>query len=142
MARLSQVAALPVKRGVADRAEVLLITSRDTGRWVVPKGWPWPRFPDHEAAAKEAWEEAGVRGRVSPDVLGKYTYDKRRNGKSKPVTVSVYLLEVTEEASEWPEQDERRREWFSPRKASELVDEPELKELLLAFDLASAPLPR
>ena len=76
---------------------MLLVTSRETRRWIVPKGWPWPEVPDHEAAAAEAWEEAGVRGRILADELGTYTYDKQRDGILLTVEVVVYLLEVTEE---------------------------------------------
>ena len=71
----TQVAALCWRKH-RDRVEVLLITSRDTGRWVLPKGWPIPGLNAHEAAAIEAWEEAGVRGPVTPDALGYFGYDK------------------------------------------------------------------
>lgn len=133
MAKRYQVAALAVRRRAPDRTEILLVTSRETGRWVVPKGWPWPKTPDHEAAAGEAWEEAGVRGRVDPHTVGSFTYEKRMGGKSLRVKVSVFLLEVTELSASWPELAERRRRWFSRATAAELVDEPELKVLILGF---------
>lgn len=130
MAKAYQVAAIPVRRGDGGAIEVLLITSRETRRWVVPKGWPWRRLEDHDAAAGEAWEEAGVRGRPIPESIGTFTYDKRKNGDLRPLTVSVYLLEVSEVVETWPEVDERHRQWFSPAEAAERVDEPELRELL------------
>ncbi len=64
MAMHGQVAAIPVRKSAEGQLEVLLVTTRETQRWVVPKGWPLPRRPDHEAAANEAWEEAGVRGTI------------------------------------------------------------------------------
>lgn len=130
MAKEHQVAALPVRRPGGGGLEVLLVTSRDTGRWVVPKGWPWRKVADHEAAAGEAWEEAGVRGRISSEVIGTFTYLKRRNSKSHLVSVSVFVLEVVEEAGDWPEIKQRRRQWFAPDEAAGLVDEPDLKQLL------------
>jgi 8-oxo-dGTP pyrophosphatase MutT (NUDIX family) len=137
MPKRHQIAALPVRRGAADSIEVMLITSRETGRWVIPKGWPWPNVSEHEAAAGEAWEEAGVRGHVGAQKLGSFTYEKRRDSKSRRVEVSVFELEVSEEANEWPENGQRRREWFTPRTAAELVLEPELKELILAYEIES-----
>ena len=133
MPNLRQVAAIPVRRRGDGNLEVLLVTSRETRRWVIPKGWPWPEVLDHEAAAAEAWEEAGVRGRILADKLGSFTYDKRRDGILLTVNVVVYLLEVTEEEHTWPEMEERQRAWFSPAAAAQAVVEPELKLLLQAL---------
>ncbi len=130
MSKVYQVAAIPIRRSQDGTVEVLLITSRQTRRWVVPKGWPWRRIEDHDAAAGEAWEEAGVRGLPVRESIGTFTYDKRRNGDLLPLKVLVYLLEVIEIAESWPEAEERRRAWFSPAEAADLVDEPELQELL------------
>lgn len=134
MAKAYQVAAIPVRRSESGAVEVLLVTSRETRRWVVPKGWPWRKIKDHEAAAGEAWEEAGVRGHPIPESIGTFTYDKRRNGDQRQLTVSVYLLEVSEIAEQWPEIDERQRQWFSPAAAAGLVAEPELKVILLQLE--------
>jgi 8-oxo-dGTP pyrophosphatase MutT (NUDIX family) len=141
MSKRYQIAALPLRR-VANRTEVLLVTSRDTGRWVVPKGWPWRNVPDHEAAAGEAWEEAGVRGRVKPKSIGDFTYAKRRDSKSFLVKVFVFVLEVKEVASSWPERGERRRRWFTAAKAAEAVDEAGLKEILLSLVASKGALGR
>lgn len=135
MSKRHQVAALPVRRRAADSIEVLLITSRETGRWVIPKGWPWPKLADHQAAAEEAWEEAGVRGRISRHRIGRFSYAKRQNGGCLQVEVSVFLLEVTKIVDDWPETRERRRKWVTPRQAAALVEEPELKDLLLACQM-------
>ncbi len=134
MAKAYQVAAIPIRRTSSGAYEVLLITSRETRRWVVPKGWPWRNLDDHDAAAGEAWEEAGVRGRAQPESIGMFTYDKRRNDKLQSLNVLVYLLEVTEEATAWPEASERQRGWFAPAAAADLVSEPDLKSLLRALE--------
>ena len=130
MPKLYQVAAIPIRRRATGAVEVLLVTSRETRRWVVPKGWPWRKVSDHEAAAGEAWEEAGVRGHTRRKRIGRFDYRKLRDGKSSMLRVHVYLLEVVEIARTWPEAKERSRRWFSPARAAELVAEPELKALL------------
>lgn len=120
------------------RVEVLLITSRDTGRWVIPKGWPMDGKTPAESAEQEAWEEAGVRGQKVNEALGLFTYDKQRGAKEAlPCVVSVFPLRVEELAARFPERKERRRRWFGAEKASKLVAEPELRALLQK--LASNP---
>jgi uncharacterized protein len=136
-----QVAAVPVRRGSDGSVQVLLVTSRETHRWVVPKGWPWPTLADHLAAAEEAWEEAGVRGLARAALLGTFSYDKRGRKKLLPLTVSVYALDVVDEFETWPEQDERRRAWFTVADAADAVDEPELKQIILAFEAATVGRP-
>jgi 8-oxo-dGTP pyrophosphatase MutT (NUDIX family) len=128
-----QVGALPVRRDRNGAIRVLLVTSRETRRLVIPKGWPWPGVKDWKAAAEEAREEAGIRGRISKKPVGSYTYDKRRASGSVPVRVKVFLLEVEEEMDDWPESLERERQWFTPGKAAAFVEEPELAELILAI---------
>lgn len=120
--------------------EVLLITSRDTGRWVVPKGWPMDGHSDPEAAAMEAWEEAGVRGDITDVALGRFQYDKFNPAKpTKRCEVTVYPLRVARLEPKFPERNERRRKWFSARKAAKAVHESELADLILK---ASAELGR
>ena len=125
-----QVAAIPYRIDARGNVKVLLVTSRGTRRWVVPKGWPWPKHSNHEAARGEAWEEAGVIGVARKGRIGSYVYEKREGARSKPVKVLVYLLEVSSLARNWPEFGERRRAWFAPMRAAQAVDEPELKALL------------
>jgi ADP-ribose pyrophosphatase len=130
----TQYAALPWRR-TADGLEVLLITSRETRRWVIPKGWPIKGLTPAASAAQEAFEEAGVGGPTSSKAVGLYHYNKRlRSGRTQHVRVFVYDLEVTELRDEWPEQHQRERRWMRPAEAAEAVDERELKQLLLAFD--------
>ena len=113
---------------------VLLVTSRDTGRWVVPRGNPIPGLPPHLSAAQEAYEEAGVRGPVTSIVVGAYEYRKtRRSGQGVRAHVTLFALAVEEELPEWPEAGVRTRRWFSAEEAAEAVIELELKALLRAF---------
>lgn len=130
-----QVAALCYRKGKRGNKEVLLVTSRDTGRWIIPKGWPMKGKDAHEAAAQEAWEEAGVKpDKVGDDPLGSYQYDKVLDDGSKtPVEAKVFPVKVRKLKENYPEADERLRDWMSPRKAARLVSEPELKALLKKF---------
>lgn len=117
--------------------KVLLITSRGTGRWIIPKGWPMPGRSLASAARQEAWEEAGVRGKIEDAALGSYHYEKWQDaGFAIPVTVQVFLLRVDRLDNKFPETDERRRKWFTPAEAAGRVDEPELKAILAALDQA------
>ena len=129
-----QFAALPWRRTEDGRVEVLLITSRETRRWVIPKGWGKPDEAPAAAAQREAFEETGVKGLVGDAPLGDYTYDKLlKDGRAQPVTVAVYALETTRERKSWPEKDLREKMWVAPEIAAGLVDEPELQALIAAF---------
>jgi 8-oxo-dGTP pyrophosphatase MutT (NUDIX family) len=131
-----QAAALPWRRRADGRLEFLLITSRDTGRWVLPKGWPEHGETLAAAAAREAAEEAGVSGWIDEAECGIYHYEKSHSsGLGWPCAVHVYRLEVHALADEWPERG-RRRAWFAPEEAAVRVDEPELAELLRSFSPA------
>src|SRR5260370_26933920 len=110
-----QVGALCVRRRDNGACQVLLITSRDTGRWIIPKGWKAKRLKDHEAAAREAEEEAGVSGKVTSKPIGKYIYEKIEEDGAQSLRVAVYLLHVRRERHRWQEQGQRRRAWFDIR---------------------------
>jgi 8-oxo-dGTP pyrophosphatase MutT (NUDIX family) len=110
--------------------EVLLITSRGTGRWILPKGWPMAGRSSAEAAAIEAWEEAGVRGRAEQAPLGSYAAEKITPEGSLPCRVQVFRLAVEEIADAFPEAGQRHRCWVPAGTAAGLVREPELQELL------------
>jgi len=119
--------------------EVLLLTSRGTGRWVVPKGWPHDAFSSAHSAAQEAWEEAGIRGTVTREPIGSYRYDKTRDeGGSVECVVYVHALEVKEQLDDWPEKGQRELQWFPRDVAAGNVDEPELRDLILCY---GPPLP-
>jgi 8-oxo-dGTP pyrophosphatase MutT (NUDIX family) len=129
-----QSAALAWRRQPDGSPEVLLITSRETRRWVIPKGWPIKGLKPAASAAQEALEEAGVVGVVEKSAVGAYHYDKRlRTGRIQHVRVAVFALEVTEERANWPEMHEREKLWTSPAEAAALVEEPELQALIRDF---------
>jgi 8-oxo-dGTP pyrophosphatase MutT (NUDIX family) len=132
-----QVGALPVRRGPDGSLLVLLVTTLQTQRWIIPKGWPWPGQQDCISAAAEAREEAGVLGEAREGSIGSYTYEKRRPSGRLPVRVSVFLLEVEEELETWPECERRQRAWFTLSDAADAVGEPELRSLLLEFKAAA-----
>lgn len=128
-----QVAALPVRLG-AGGLEVMLISSRETRRWIVPKGWPMKGRKDHEAARREALEEAGVSGKIRKHPLGAYTYDKRLADGLQPCRVMVYLLEVEKELASWREKGQRERQWFALEAAAKAISEPGLARLIRSLD--------
>lgn len=108
------------------------MTSRDTGRWIIPKGNINAGATPAQAAEAEAYEEAGLRGTISNSIpLGFYTYFKiLASGEKRPATVEVYLLRVTQQVKRWPEKRERRLCWVSLKKAVRLVQEPGVVPLL------------
>jgi 8-oxo-dGTP pyrophosphatase MutT (NUDIX family) len=128
-----QSAALPVVgSGIALR--VVLVTSRETKRWVVPKGWIEPKELPHRSAAREAFEEAGLQGEADPEPLGTFSYPKRMaRGLVIPTEVLVFRFRVVRLLHEWPERRERERRLFTPDAAAALVAEPGLAELLRAL---------
>ena len=135
---IRQIAALPYRatsHAVGAPIEVLLVTSRGTGRWVLPKGNLGKGLSLHAAAAREAYEEAGVEGVVCPAELGSYRYRKTlRNGAALMFDVDVFPFAVTGELESWPEQAERDRQWFTLVDAMAAVDEPDLRELMRGFN--------
>ena len=130
----AQFAALPWRRNDAGEVEVLMITSRDTRRWVIPKGWPIKGIKSPKSAAQEAFEEAGVIGKVRKSPVGAYAYDKRlKNGRLQHVRVAVFALQVDAEADAYPELGQREKRWLPLGEAAALVDEPELMVVLATF---------
>ena len=132
--RRRQVAALCYRMSDEGK-QVLLVTSRGTGRWIVPKGWPVPGKDGPGSALQEAWEEAGVSiAEIEPSPVGQYDYAKGlANGASIPIETQVYLTHVTGLKDAYPEADERCRAWFSPQEAADLVHEGDLKAILRAL---------
>lgn len=129
-----QCAALPF-RSVADSGvQVLLVTSRGTGRWIIPKGWPIALEAPYASAAREALEEAGVVGKVGLESIGTYFYEKQLAGGAAVICeVLVFPLEVMRQQDDWPEREERRFQWFSPGDAANAVREPDLREIILSI---------
>jgi two-component system phosphate regulon sensor histidine kinase PhoR len=128
---LTQYGVIPVRPAPDGGVEVLLITSRETRRWVVPRGNAVPGKTPVESAAQEAYEEAGIRGPVDPQPVGRYFYRKRRrNGALLPAEVQLFRMSVAEERDDWPEKGERERRWFASQEAAAAVAEVELAEMI------------
>lgn len=124
-----QAAALCLRDG-PDGPEVLLITSLRTKRWIVPKGWPMKGKSLAEAAACEAWEEAGVRGTIEAEEMGAFTYQKvLKNGVSVPCRCALYRMQVDALAADWPEKKRRERRWVPVGQAALMVAEHDLRGL-------------
>ena len=132
---IRQVAAIPVRLNARGDIEVMLVTSRTTRRFIVPKGWPMKGKSGRKAATIEAQEEAGVLGKTLKQPAGIYSYWKRLANRFVRVDVIVYLLEVTEELSDWQEAKRRQRAWLAPADAAMLIDEPDLSTLVKTLKL-------
>ncbi len=131
----SQFAAL-CYRIVRGKPEILLVTTRGSGRWIAPKGWPMDGKTPAESAAQEAWEEAGVIGKAHDQCLGLYSYNKTMGrGVGLPCVAMVYPVRVKSLVTDFPEKGQRQRKWFTPKKAAARVQEPELARILRDFDV-------
>jgi 8-oxo-dGTP pyrophosphatase MutT (NUDIX family) len=138
-----QFGVVPVSQEQGWGLQVLLVTSRETRRWVIPKGWPMHHLSPAQAGAREALEEAGVAGKTSEEAIGSYVYQKRLEmGGFITCRVTVFLLHVNKEYRHWPEKAQRRRQWFAPEVAASLVQEPELAKLLREIEKLPAGLAR
>lgn len=137
-APLKQQGALPFRIGKDGVIEVALVTSRETLRWIIPKGWSEPGESPAKAAARETFEEAGVTGRIVGEPLGVYVYGKRRpNGEVVDCEVTAHLLLVEKELKDWPERKCRKRRWISAEELTARIEEDGLAELLGAIDLTA-----
>lgn len=134
-----QAAALPWRLSIHHEIEIMLVTSRTSGRWIPPKGWPMRGKTLAEAAAIEAFEEAGVEGTVSHEAIGEFSRMKTRplSGRIECL-VMVHPLKVTRDLDEWPERSQRRRRWFKWEDAAAAVDSPELAALIRRFGAAGS----
>lgn len=120
------------KRGLT--LEVLLITSLNSKRWILPKGWPEPELGPADNAAREAFEEAGVMGKISPEPIGSYHYLKeKKDGGGIPCSVEVFALEVTKQLDDWPEKSSRQLAWLPLDQAAARVVEPSLRQMIKDF---------
>jgi 8-oxo-dGTP pyrophosphatase MutT (NUDIX family) len=129
-----QFAALPWRSGVGGRREVMLLTSRETRRWVVPKGWPMKGLNPAQVASQEAFEEAGLIGDiVGKKPLGNYHYQKKLAKKETLTEVLVYSFHVRQQLDDWPEKDQRTTEWFDAIDAAALVNEGGLAGIIERF---------
>ena len=134
--RRLQYAAVPYRQRDDGTIEVMLVTSRETRRWIIPKGWPIGGAKPHASAAREALEEAGVVGRTDEDAIGTYRYTKRlKDGAEARCKVVVFPLEVKAQRKRWREKGERKARWFDLTKAVKAVQEPGLRRLLRKLDV-------
>jgi 8-oxo-dGTP pyrophosphatase MutT (NUDIX family) len=113
-----------------EKVQFCLVTS---GRWIVPKGWPMNGQTPMDAAATEAFEEAGVRGKIEPRPIGVFSYYKVHSKNELPCIAVVYPLKVKKVLRTWPERKERNRKWLSRKKAAALVDDAELSQIIMRF---------
>ncbi len=120
-----------IKKG---KVQILMITSRRSKRWIVPKGWPMEGKTPYDSAAQEAWEEAGVTGKAKPECLGVYTYAKVQAVDDLPCLAMLYAVKVKALAKRYPESKERKRRWMSRKQAARRVAEPELARMIRDFD--------
>jgi 8-oxo-dGTP pyrophosphatase MutT (NUDIX family) len=137
-----QVAAIPILVDDTGERRVMLMTSRETRRWVIPKGWPIKGLKPHKAAEREAFEEAGLLGNISKKAIGSYEYLKRLGNASEPCDVKVYLMSVKAQATNWPEKGEREIEPVSLHEAANRVDEAGLKAIFERLELEAQSLKR
>jgi 8-oxo-dGTP pyrophosphatase MutT (NUDIX family) len=115
--------------------EILVVTTRQSRRWIVPKGWPIKRLTPAKSAAREAYEEAGVRGKIGVRPIGNFRYKKAAdaNGADADCEVKVFPLLVKRQTATWPESAQRVTQWVDPEKAISLIREPELKSMVAKF---------
>ena len=116
-----QAAAIPVYDG-----QVCLVTSSSGRRWVMPKGLIEPGQTAGETALQEAWEEAGLAGVLHTEPVGSYLYEKYGG----MCHVTVFLMQVNDEADDWPERLSRQRVWLPVDEAADRIREPGLREIL------------
>jgi 8-oxo-dGTP pyrophosphatase MutT (NUDIX family) len=129
-----QVAALCWRISAPRGPEVLLISSLNSKRWIIPKGWPEAELTPAENAAREAFEEAGVTGKTSAEPVGSFHYLKeKKDGGGVPCQVDVFALAVIKQLDDWPEKGAREMAWLPPEEAAAKVSEPGLRQLLKTF---------
>jgi 8-oxo-dGTP pyrophosphatase MutT (NUDIX family) len=122
------------RRKKSEKAEVLLVTGRRSGRWMIPKGWPVAGKSLADSAAQEAFEEAGIKGKIDPKPIGTFRHVKQHLlfGRLE-VDIMVHPMVVERELGDWPERGERTRKWFGLEEAAARVDSEELRKLIVEF---------
>ena len=113
--------------------KVVLVTSLETRRWVLPKGNIAEARSARASAALEALEEAGVEGSLGKHSIGRYDYEKTELKGGELCRVTVFPMEVSRIKRNWPEKHLRRRKWMTLKDAVAAVDEAGLKKLIARF---------
>ena len=137
-----QYGALPFRFTATGAVEVLLVTSRTTQRWVIPKGWPMKGTKPAKAAAREAYEEAGVRGKIASKPLGTYLYQKRADDHKSPAAfcrVAVFALQVKRQVDKWPEREQRQTCWLTAAEAAARIEDAGLRAIVEKLAVAHGP---
>jgi 8-oxo-dGTP pyrophosphatase MutT (NUDIX family) len=130
-----QYGALPYRFTPMAALEILVVTTRQSRRWIVPKGWPIKRLTPSKSAAREAFEEAGVRGKIGVRAIGAFTYKKStgQTADDPNYEVKIFPLLVRRQSPTWPEHGQRVVQWVEPERAIALIREPELKAIVAKF---------
>jgi 8-oxo-dGTP pyrophosphatase MutT (NUDIX family) len=130
-----QYGSLPYRFSQDAALEILLVTTRGTRRWIIPKGWPIKGLRPGKSAAREAFEEAGVTGRIGGKPIGSFAFDKLRDeaGGMTTCEVKVYPLLVKRQSHVWPESHQRTTQWVQPGRAIAMIKEPDLKKIVASF---------
>ena len=125
-----QLAALCYREGESE-PEVLLVTSRNTRRLIIPKGWPMARHSARKTAKKEAFEEAGIIGKVAKEPVGEFlSYKGMGNGFKVRTNIVVYPLKFEQQVEEFPEAGQRELIWLPLSQAANACQEEGLCNLL------------
>jgi 8-oxo-dGTP pyrophosphatase MutT (NUDIX family) len=126
---------LPYRFTPMGRLEILLVTTRQTGRWIVPKGWPVKGLTPAKSAAREAFEEAGLRGKIGTRPVGAFRYTKTADDPAGDMDceVKIFPLLVKSQSAAWPEAGQRDLRWADPETAIALIGDEELKAVIAAF---------
>ena len=131
-----QYGALPYRFTPLAALEILIVTTRQSRRWIVPKGWPIKRLSPAKSAAREAFEEAGVRGKIGARPIGAFRYKKterEKSGADPDYEVKIFPLLVRRQSATWPEFGQRVVQWVDPERAISLIREPEMKAIVEKF---------
>jgi 8-oxo-dGTP pyrophosphatase MutT (NUDIX family) len=129
-----QFAALPWRINEGGGSQVMLLTTRETRRWTIPKGWPMKGRKPAEVASQEAYEEAGLVGHiVSKRPLGTFHYEKHLTKESRLCQVRVFSFRVERQLDDWPEKQQRETKWFDAAEAAALVEEDGLHGIITRF---------
>ena len=129
-----QFAVLPWRINEGGGSQVMLLTTRETRRWTIPKGWPMKGRKLAEVASQEAYEEAGLVGHiVSKRPLGTFHYEKQLTKESRLCQVRVFSFRVERQLDDWPEKQQRETKWFDVSEAAALVEEDGLHGIITRF---------
>ncbi|WP_051227440.1 NUDIX hydrolase [Oceanospirillum beijerinckii] len=123
-----RIAALPLKKRKNQAPQVCLVTSRRHGHWMIPMGKKEKKLSNADVARLEAYEEAGVLGRLNKKNTLKV--NTCSGHKKKKRCVFIYPMEVRSKLKRWPEKKQRQRCWVSIKKLSKLLSDKNLAKAI------------